>query len=337
MEKEIFNSYEPIKPDEAAKERMLANILAGASHMDARVSRSDTDASFGSKRKEIYMKQQRRMRRLQLTAAISLVLIIPAAAAYATNLFGLGNVSIGKFTVEDPLAEVTEREADFISLQGVTDSPEAKACAEWLRFYTEYDKDGSILSEIGNGPTDIDVRYREAYNCYTQEMKDKVDEICEKYQLSILEGCDTADTYEELCSRTGIGDVCNGTSEQTFNSATGGYFYEDGTLHFEGIATVTGPSACTSDYQFCRSVKGSFCSYVINVEDINDYEQWEYTTSNGQTVLLANSDDHALIIADKEESFIVVNILGDMTSGTFDIGHEALESLAEAFDFSAVS
>lgn len=92
-----------------------------------------------------------------------------------------------------------------------------------------------------------------------------------------------------------------------------------------------------TDYQFCRSVKGSFCSYVLNVENINNYEQWEYTTACGETVLLANSDSKALIIAELKDSFIVVNILGDISSDRFDINNEALEALADSFDFSAVN
>lgn len=324
MKKEIFDAYETIKPDEAAKERMLANILA-----------ADSSMSF-NKKKETNMKKWKTKYKLELAAALSLVLVIPAAAAYATNLFGLRDMGIGQITIEDPLKEETEREVDAISLQGMSDSPEAMACAEWTTFYEEYDKDGKIISEIGNEPTGIDPRYGEAYNCYTHEMKDKVDEICEKYQLSILEGCEIANTYEDLCSRSGIGNVCRGASENTINTPTGGYFYEDGTLQFEGTVTVAEPAACMTDYQFCRSVKGSFCSTILNIGNADDYEQWEYTTVNGDRVSLANSDAKALIIAERDESFIVVNVLGNIMEDTFDVTNEALESLADSFDFSVI-
>lgn len=327
MKKEIYNAYETIKPDAAAKERMLANILNAA---------ADT-ANTG---KETNMKKQRKSYKLQIAAALAFALIIPAAGAYATNLFGLQKIHLGKTTVEDfnePTSEVTEREVDIISLQGVADSPEAKACAEWTAFCEEYDKDEAIISQIGNGPTGLDEKYTEAYNCYTQEMADKIDEICEKYQLSTLRNLTIADTYEELCSQSGIGDVCGGSSKNVSHSTLGGYFYEDGTLEFEGTAVINEPSVYMVDYQFCRSVKGSFCTYILNVENINDYEQWEYTTACGKTVLLANSDSKALIIADLDDSFIVVNILGDISTNKLELNNNALEALADSFDFSAVN
>lgn len=202
MKKEIYNAYETIKPDADAKERMLAHILEAA------------DAPNTGK--EPNMKKQKKNYKFQIAAALAFAIIIPAAAAYATNLFGLQNMHLGKATVADfdeSTSEITEREVDLISLQGVADSPEAKACAEWTAFYESYDKDGAILSQIGNGPTGLDETYTEAYNCYTQEMADKVDEICEKYQLSKLKNIAIADTYEELCSQASIGDVCGGDSK----------------------------------------------------------------------------------------------------------------------------
>lgn len=324
MKKEIHNAYETIKPDAAAKERMLANILTAASDIP------DTGKEFYS------MKKQKKTHKLQLAAALALAIIIPAAAAYATNLFGLHSISMGKIVVEDPLSDVPEREVDIISLQGISDSPEAKACMEWARFYLEeYDKDGSILSEIGNGPSDVDPRYRETYNCYTQEMVDKVDEICEKYQLSILENPAVGD-YEEVCGKTGIGKVCSDQTEGVHHFNNGGYFYEDGTLHMEGSAYIDEDPSYAVGYQLMRSMKGSFCPYILNIENVDDYEQWEYTTANGETMLLAISDFKALIIEEKEESCIVVNILDYNGADKLDISCEALEKLADSFDFSAV-
>lgn len=324
MKKEIFRSYETIQPDAEAKERMLTNILAAASDIP------DT-------RKDFYtMKKQKKTHKFQLAAALALVVVIPAAAAYATDLFGLRSISMGKITVEDPLSDVTEQEVDIISLQGISDSPESKACMEWTEFYDEYDKDGSILSEIGNGPTGVGQNYSEAYNCYTQEMVDKVDEICEKYQLSILEDI-TVGTYEEICEKTEIGRICNAQAKDVYHSNYSGYCYKDGTFHLEGDAFINdGDSSYTVGYQLMRTMKGSFCPYLLNIGNVDDYEQWEYNTANGVTMLLAISDFKALIIEEKEESCIVVNILNDTGEDTLDISHEALEKLAESFDFSAV-
>lgn len=320
IKEEIYKAYETIKPDEADKERMLENILNAASDMK-------------NTGKETNMGKWKKMHKLQLAAALALALIIPGTVAYATDFFGLRNISIGKTVIEEPGLE--GREVDVISLQGMSESPEGKACAEWAEFCEEYDKDGAIIAEIGNGPTGLDPKYAE-YNCYTQEMADKIDEICEKYQLSLLEGCEIADTYEQLCSNVGIGDVCGGATEGVHHSVNGGFSFEDGSFEFEGMAYIDGTNGCVTDYQFSRSVKGTFSSYSLNVGNIDNYKQWEYTTANGETVMLANSADKALIIVDKEESFVVVNVLGDIFAGTFDVSDEALEKLADSFDFSIV-
>ena len=43
-----------------------------------------------------------------------------------------------------------------------------------------------------------------------------------------------------------------------------------------------------------------------------------------------------MILADTEESFVTVNVLGDWAMGTFDISRENLEEIAEGFHFSVV-
>lgn len=42
-------------------------------------------------------------------------------------------------------------------------------------------------------------------------------------------------------------------------------------------------------------------------------------------MLLANSDSKALILAEREQSFLVVNVLGNFASNTFEISDEMLE------------
>ncbi len=61
-----------------------------------------------------------------------------------------------------------------------------------------------------------------------------------------------------------------------------------------------------------------------------------FLTESGQTVLLANSGFKALIIAERDNSFIVVNVLGDLFSDTFEMSDEMLEELADLFDFSEI-
>lgn len=86
-----------------------------------------------------------------------------------------------------------------------------------------------------------------------------------------------------------------------------------------------------------RTMKGTFRGTSVNVGNLEAYEEWNYTTKNGETILLAtDGSSKALIIAEKEKSFVMVNVYGDIWGGTFGIGKEKLEKLAEAFDFSMI-
>ena len=65
----------------------------------------------------------------------------------------------------------------------------------------------------------------------------------------------------------------------------------------------------------------------------NKYREWNYMTESGEIVLLAVSDMKALIVVERDHSIIVVNVLGDLLEKTFEVSDEALEELADAFDF----
>ncbi len=335
---DIFEAYERVKPDRAAKERMLENIWALAEDEDL----------MKRERKENIMKKQekRRAKKVYYGAAAAAVLMLVPITAAAGHLLGLWNLGIGKQKVDIPVktvegediltpegnVQLQEQEVDMISLQGMAGSPEHMAAMEWQEFLENYDTDGKILQEVGNAATGFEEEYGE-YLCYTQEMADKIDEICEKYQLTKLNGFAESDSYEDLCAKTGSGDFF-GSSENIFVTYGNAFYYADGTFLLEGTAAVTGENACVTDCQISRDRKGTFNGTMLNVGDMDDYRQWEYETKNGVTVLLANSDHKGLIIAETEKSFVVVNLLGDISGNSYDVSDEALEMLADTFDLS---
>ena len=225
----------------------------------------------------------------------------------------------------------------------VADGTEYRACSEWREFLRDYDTDGAILSEIGNGIAGLQEEYSLVYGCYSREMADKVDEICTEFGLSRLKGFYLAEDYVDLCGRAGIGDVCSGMTGNVSWEFYNGYLYDDGTFHMEGRAEIREavqgmqePVSRVSDYQMIRTMKGSFNPLTLNVGVIEGYREWSYVTERGELVLLANSSDQALIIIERQNSLIVVNVLGDLLEDTFQISDKMLEEMAEAFDFSAI-
>lgn len=224
------------------------------------------------------------------------------------------------------------------SLEFLTDSPEYQAYVEWREFDNGYDTDFAILEQVGDEPVDPDYEY-EAYCCYSPEMEEKVDEICEKYSLSKLSGFQIADDYSELCSKAGVGDFCERESENVKQNVLSSYIY-DGAFLMEGNAALAGSSIYEVSYQFARVVKGYFTSAYLDFGDLAECDVREYTTKNGENVFFVNIMNEewgtkAYIIVEREKSFIVINVLGDMTDIT-DVNDERLELLADAFDFAAI-
>lgn len=337
MRKKFYDAYESIKPGEEAKERMLKNIL------------SSPPEEFTGRKES--MRKAKSKRILRIAAAAAAAVMLPGAA-YAAGLFGLQEVNLGKKEFEVPVrieeGEIGTEEkfkmekfkVDMISLQGMADSPEARACNEWLDFYESYDADGSIAAKIGNEPTEFREEYG-AYSCYTREMADKIDELCEKYQLKKREEPVIEDDYKKILGRYGIGDILK-PSEDMVNMMQGEVCDSDGNFNLGGEITFPENPGCSIVYELNRSVKGFFDTTVLNVGNVDDYEQWEYETENGETVLLARNGDKALIIADKEKSFISVNMDGYFRKDAngigvpYEISREELEKIADSLDFSVI-
>lgn len=245
-------------------------------------------------------------------------------------------------TTEEMEASGTEQETALQEsgalLKPLIDSPEYQACAEWWDFCAGYDTDFAILEQIEEEELEAENEY-EAYCCYTPEMEQKVDEICEKYSLSKLSGFQIVDDYSELCNKAEVGDFCVRASENVKQTILSGYLY-DGAFLMEGSAVLAGSSMYEASYQFARVKKGYFTSAYLDFGDISECSVREYTTKKGENVLFASITNeergtHTYMIAEREKSFIVINVFGDMSDIT-DANDERLELLAEAFDFAAV-
>lgn len=263
-------------------------------------------------------KPSRRFRFVSVPVLVALVLVLTAGVVFA----GVYGHRIHEMIMPD-------KSTDMISLQGYTDSPEYKAAAEWKDFEDGYDQDESILDAVGNDPTPWDEKYNyNGYLVYSQEMADKTDEIIKKYGLKLHTGGITAADIDQLCDK--FGDFVSGSDGS-------GYYYKDGTFHYDGDATIEGRQI---EYQLRRTMKGVFDTVCLNVGDADKYEQWEYETSCGETVLLALGDDKALIISDLDNSFVTVNVLSGTDEAFIDphntLTNKTLETLADSFDFSVL-
>lgn len=275
-------------------------------------------------------------RKLLLVAAVVGLVTAVATATVVARWFSLQELALtDERTVQQPDGtEVTEQVVTgTISLQGFGQMPEKLAVEEWRRFLGSYDY-YSVLEELGNAPTGFEEQYG-YYQVYTQEMADKLEEIVAKYGLRLHTNMiDDLYTNEALCDQVGgnfLGD----------NRAYSTYLYEDGTFKFDGSLSV--PEYGKLEYQFLRCVYGTFTDIVLNIGDVSDYTQWNYTTKSGTPVTLALSASKALVLVDLSDCFVTINILAGTETSVSDIfsngplSTPALEHFADSFDFSVLT
>ena len=280
-------------------------------------------------------RKKRNSRRLVTLAAVICLLAAVSTAAVAADWFGLRELLLPRQQVTMPVdPETGEREVktvDMIGLSGYLDTVESRALAEWQEFLDGYD-----VAAAANGddqlPGQADERYS-LYQVYNQEMSDRLDEIVEKYGLTLHSVM--AILMPEEWS-TAVGEFA---LEE--NMAYSGYIYEDGTFAYDGEAELPGYGVV--DYQFRRSVKGCFNEVILNIDDVSQYQEWVYETACGIAVTLALGPFKGFLIADLGDSFVTVNVLAGTETKPDDIFSSGpisvadLEALADSFDFTVLT
>ena len=332
------------------KREQLSDIIGNIDDRQVAEAFSYDPAHSGRSAERIVPMKKKRIITLALAAALILALGVgayasinsrrvqdlvlkPADTAGQTDdiitIVGEDDADIVIIGEEEPLPAEPESESydplpgdvDMISLQGFAGSPEYQAALAWAEFEHSYDRDGSILASVGNAPTPWDEKYNyNGYDVYSQEMADKIDEIVAEYGLALHSGGINPADMGELYER--FGRFCT-------TSRYSGYFYSDGTFQCDC-------SFRDVDFQLRRCMKGVLDTVYLNITDAESYEQWEYETACGETVLLALGPTKALILSETEQSFTVVNVLSGTAGGLFggSISAAELEELADSIDFS---
>ena len=284
------------------------------------------------------MKHTKHSKRLVMLAAAAALAAALSGLAVAANFLGLRDTLLPEqhsVHVTDEFGVVVPGEyeyKDFVSLSGYQNTPESRALAEWEAFLENYDRDGAIIQEIGNDPTGFEEKYLQ-YTVYTQEMADTLDGIVEKYGLRLH-------TDMEVVLPTVWPLAVGGNFLRENNTAWSGYIYENGTFRYDGEAELEGYG--TIEYQFSRAVRGTFDDVTLNIGDLSDFQEWGYRAADGTMVTLGlGARNRSLIIADLEDSFILVNVLtgveGDSLFSSGGIGREEMETLADSFVYSVLT
>lgn len=278
-------------------------------------------------------------RRLWLVAAVIglMLLLVGCTVAYVLRLQDL---KVAEYRPTTPT--VYDENGDVISLptlpqrtQITLQGANQEALAEWNSFCRDYDPDGAIVTANDNNELGIPNPYYIPYGCYSWEMVNKLDEIVQKYDLKLLSPDVGCQYYESsvLFSSLGIDGVFHGDVEYL-----SGYFYPEGTFKIELLFRPDTDQWPYKDNSasYYYSVKEYFDPVSYEIADLESCTQWNYTRSDGRTVLLVMNDEQARIITDLQDALVTVSFASSKWDGgnKVQMTQSALEQISEQFDFS---
>ena len=263
----------------------------------------------------------RKTRRWPVIAAVAAVVAALGITAAATGGFHLSDYAMKP--MEGSL--VDDREL-VLSFQGPADSPESQAIIEWEAYREAYIRDGMRdgIFAPGNYPSGLADRYT-YYGAWTWEMAEKLEEIATKYGVALHE---YPAFMMEYGSMDPILEVTGGSfyDESVIVDLVGSYIYENGT--FDAVCGNYKSWETWIGVNFFYSVHGTI-SYNMGVGDLSDCEEYTYTTSTGETLLVARwPDGDTEVIAEYDNATLYVSIdhLYDVVI-TEDIVIEIIETI----------
>ena len=283
--------------------------------------------------------RKRARRPLLIAAVIALTLLLVGCAV--VYVLRLQDMKIGEYNATIPSCEESPFEqvisSEMISLQGFAGTPGYQAAKEWQDFLSTYDTDGALRrkadAEGYREPEDY-----EDYICYTQQMQDKIDEICQKYGLELLGPVMIPENGVSVLDALGIDSIL-AQSTVAVTTLYPGYCYRGGTFALEGETVFAPGSSPWNDpiaFQYRCVMKNVFDGVFLTVGNADAYDQWNYTMSDGTPVLLAAGLEKGLIIVDKADCFVTVNVLPYAGAIPGEAQREiraAMECFADVFRF----
>lgn len=302
------------------------------------------------------------LRRLVLIAAIiaMLLMLVGCAVVYVLRM---KEIHIGQqqtyqdvFEYDPDTGEaiayigqeaVTE---EVLTLAGIQGSRNYRAAQEWFAFKQEYDPDHSIIIELQSTKSvpEFPAEYA-AYNIYTQEMKDKLDEIIKKYDLKLIGQTVPFRTEELVCKALGLEDIIVPGSNAVMDLDYAGY-QECGNLNMDFTVSIPGDAEHADQKTSCHVYymhKDAFTEDVISLGEMETWKEWNYTTASGEEVLIFRSleDWRGYIFCDMPNYTVTLRytfvheLYGNDVNGNMIVDREIMtdqqiERLADTIDFS---
>ena len=308
---------------------------------------------------ETSAKKRKLIRRPFLVAAIiaMMLLLVGCAVVYVLSMkeikLGEQQVTFDVYNddpnVGDPFAPIGQetRTQQVLTLAGVGQTPAAQAAREWYGFLENYDPDYEIKKSMWGSEPLFPEEYK-GYGLYTQDMKDKLDEILQKYDLKLRGKPVEFQTGKLALKALGMENLRLPGSEASMSIGRADY-YENGNLNLSFEITLPGedgavPEKTRGDLRY-RSKDCLIPDTAVLAQA--QWEEWNYTTVSGDEVLLVRAEDaaSAWIFCDQPETTVSVQLNtiqamnveqenGKQVAKFEMLSKRQLEQAADAIDFS---
>ena len=269
-------------------------------------------------------------KRMWLIAAI-IALILCLVGCAIVYVLAIEDMAFGSKVRE--YYDGSTEEVTLLSLQGIKGTPGYQATKEWHEWLENYDTDGAIWDSHEAYGADFGDEYY-TYGIYSQEMKEKLDEICEKYDLKLMGKMYEDPDVEAACEALQIQAFFR-PRVQVKAELEEIIYYANGSFRLEEYMEFSGYDQHIFNFTCYR--KDFFSDRYGGVGAEGTYEEWTYTTSYGVDVLMVidrgGVRGNAFMLVDNDIYTYLVSISEFENMPLPD--KEELEAYAEAFDFTA--
>ncbi len=281
------------------------------------------------------------------------IILIAAAAALALLLMGCVAVFLGlqhrkigevpviqKFDEYGTMVSDPEKTWYIATMSGYNNSPVQQASQEWNEFVRTY-KPAVTTNEPDLA--DIPNQYEYTYQCWDQTMVDKLKEMAAKYELDLLGIRAVAQSWQREAAFEALGITHLVRKDASANVEYGACrVYPPYNFICDVRVTLSEQNAAWAEEVYCEVYylqSGYLAPHDTILYDPASTQEWEYTTKDGTKVLLALSGTKGTVLAQREDSTIVIQMDLAWQQGVFldkDMPMpttEALEQLADCFDY----
>lgn len=322
---QIYDTFDNIRPDQAAKERMLKNILSQTS-------------DYQPAGKDVPVKKYNKRRPLLVAAIVVMAIFMMGCAVVLLNLNDL-RIAEETYTEnahyerDGTKVPAKEKSRTVTSLQGIVGSKNQLAAQEWYEFEQSYDPNYEKIENDYQRPEDYN-----GYPVFNDEMLQKVKAICEKYDL-LPEGKLTMiqshhpGIFLELTGLESLVKEGKAENVEYYGSALYACGNFDTSVEMEPL---------DRDFRWKHSVsfsmdyndKAYFDTGRVHLD--SDAKQWNYTLSDGTELLIVKVDNCAWVFCDREDAFLSVRINTLYYGGASEpevMSDRDIELVTECIDF----